>query len=110
VPHKHLSFRESILEENNQISFRNSIGKGKYSPIYPNGHLPLTLFYAASLFQTLLVPRVTAYDRFDFICYDNRRWCMLRMSGHLLTPANQLMVMGIIIWSLSNPGFKPATF
>jgi hypothetical protein len=28
----------------------------------------------------------------------------------LLTPANQLMVMGLKIWSLSNPGFEPETF
>jgi hypothetical protein len=34
----------------------------------------------------------------------------LGAAGHIiLTPANQLMVMGLKIWSLSNPGFEPAT-
>jgi hypothetical protein len=36
---------------------------------------------------------------------------ILEAAGHIiLTPANQLMAKGIIIWSLSNPGFEPATF
>jgi hypothetical protein len=36
---------------------------------------------------------------------------ILGAAGHIiLTPANQLMVMGLKIWSLSNPGFEPATF
>jgi hypothetical protein len=32
----------------------------------------------------------------------------LRAAGHIkiLIPANQLLVMGLIIWSLSNPGFS----
>jgi hypothetical protein len=37
------------------------------------------------------------------------RWhrSVLGAAGHMiLTPANQLMVMGLKIWSLSNPGFK----
>jgi MinD-like ATPase involved in chromosome partitioning or flagellar assembly len=29
---------------------------------------------------------------------------------HVLTPANQLMEMGLKIWSLSNPGFESGTF
>jgi hypothetical protein len=28
----------------------------------------------------------------------------------ILTPANQLMIMGLKIWSLSNPGFERGTF
>jgi hypothetical protein len=36
---------------------------------------------------------------------------VIRAAGHIiLTPANQLMVMGLKIWSLSNPGIEPATF
>jgi hypothetical protein len=36
---------------------------------------------------------------------------ILVAAGHsILTPANQLMVMGLKIWSLSNPGIGPATF
>jgi hypothetical protein len=36
---------------------------------------------------------------------------LLGAAGHIiLTPANQLMVMGLKIWSLSNPGFESATF
>jgi hypothetical protein len=32
-------------------------------------------------------------------------------AGHIiLTPANQLMVMGLKVWSLSNPGFEPGAF
>jgi hypothetical protein len=35
----------------------------------------------------------------------------IRAAGHItLTPVNQLLVMGQIIWSLTNPGFEPATF
>jgi hypothetical protein len=34
----------------------------------------------------------------------------IRAAGHIVLPANQLMVMGLKIWSLSNPGFEPATF
>jgi hypothetical protein len=36
---------------------------------------------------------------------------ILGAAGHIiLTPANQLLVMGHKIWSLFNPVFKPATF
>jgi hypothetical protein len=43
--------------------------------------------------------------------YANRHRSILGVAGHIiLTPANQLMVMGLKIWSLSNPGFEPATF
>jgi hypothetical protein len=36
---------------------------------------------------------------------------ILGAAGHIkLTPANQFMVMGHKVWSLSNPGFEPATF
>jgi hypothetical protein len=36
---------------------------------------------------------------------------ILGVTGHIiLTPVNQLMDMGLKIWSLLNPGYQPATF
>jgi hypothetical protein len=45
------------------------------------------------------------------LLYDHRHQRLLGAAGHIiLTPANQLMVMGLKIWSLSNLGFETATF
>jgi hypothetical protein len=45
------------------------------------------------------------------LLYANRHRSILGAAGYIiLAPANQLMVMGLEIWSLSNPGIKPATF
>jgi hypothetical protein len=39
------------------------------------------------------------------LLYAHRHWSILGAAGHIiLTPANQLMVMGLKIWSMSNPG------
>jgi hypothetical protein len=49
-------------------------------------------------------------DRMVALC-PHRHQGILGAVGHIiLTPANQLMVIGLKIWSLSNPGFEPATF
>jgi hypothetical protein len=47
---------------------------------------------------------------FWLLLYAHRHQTILGVAGHILTPANQLMVMGLKIWSLSNPGFEPVTF
>jgi hypothetical protein len=48
---------------------------------------------------------------FLLLLYAHRHRSVLGAAGHIiLTPANQLIVMGLKIWSLSNPGFKPGTF
>jgi hypothetical protein len=45
------------------------------------------------------------------LLYAHRHQSILGAAGHIiLTPANQLMVMGLKIWSLSNPGFEQRTF
>jgi hypothetical protein len=50
----------------------------------------------------------------EMVClllYAHRHRSILGAAGHIiLIPANQLMVMVLIIWSLFNPGFEPATF
>jgi hypothetical protein len=45
---------------------------------------------------------------FGLLLYAHRhRSISLGAAGHIiLTPANQLMVMGLKIWSLSNPGVE----
>jgi hypothetical protein len=48
---------------------------------------------------------------FRLLLYAHRHRGILGAAGHIiLTPANQLIVMGLKIWSLSNPGFGTATF
>jgi hypothetical protein len=48
---------------------------------------------------------------FWLLLYAHRHRRILGTAGYnILTPANQLMVMGLRIWSLSNPGFEPVTF
>jgi hypothetical protein len=48
---------------------------------------------------------------FGLLLYAHRRRRISGTAGHIIqTPANQLMVMNLKIWSLSNPGFEPATF
>jgi hypothetical protein len=48
---------------------------------------------------------------FWLLLYAHRHRSISRAAGHLiLTPANQLMVTGLKIWSLSNPGFEQGTF
>jgi hypothetical protein len=43
--------------------------------------------------------------------YAHRHRSISGAAGHIiLTPANQLMVIGLKIWSLSNPGFEAVTF
>jgi hypothetical protein len=43
--------------------------------------------------------------------YAHRHWSVLGAAGHImLTPANQLMVMGLKIWSLSSPGSNQRPF
>jgi hypothetical protein len=45
------------------------------------------------------------------LLYANRHRNILGAAGHIiLTPANQLMVVGHKIWSLTNQGFEQATF
>jgi hypothetical protein len=45
------------------------------------------------------------------LLYAHRHRSILEAAGHiLLTPANQLMVMGLKIWSLSNPGSNQRPF
>jgi hypothetical protein len=44
-----------------------------------------------------------------FLLYANRHQSIFGTAGNMLTPANQLLVMGQIIWSMTNQGFKPAT-
>jgi hypothetical protein len=45
------------------------------------------------------------------LLYHHRHRSILGVAGHIiLTPANQLMVMGLEIWSLTTPSFKPGTF
>jgi hypothetical protein len=47
----------------------------------------------------------------EFLLYAHSHRSILGVAGHIiLTPANQLMVMGLKIWSLSNSGFEPLTF
>jgi hypothetical protein len=46
-----------------------------------------------------------------FLLYAHSHRGIVGAAGHItLTPANQLMVVGLKIWSLSNPGFELATF
>jgi hypothetical protein len=48
---------------------------------------------------------------FWLLLYTHRYMSILGAASHIiLTPANQLMVMGLKIWSLSNPVFEPGTF
>jgi hypothetical protein len=48
---------------------------------------------------------------FWLLLYAHRHRSILGAAGHIiLTPANQLMVMGLKIWSLFNSGFQPGTF
>jgi hypothetical protein len=45
------------------------------------------------------------------LLYAHGHRSVLGAAGHItLTTTNQLMVMGLKLWSLSNPGFKPRTF
>jgi hypothetical protein len=45
------------------------------------------------------------------LLYAHRHPSILGAAGHnILTPANQLMVMGLKIWSLSNPGSNQRPF
>jgi hypothetical protein len=49
--------------------------------------------------------------KFSLLLYAHRHPSILGAAGHIiLTLANQLMVTGLKIWSLSNPGFEPGTF
>jgi hypothetical protein len=49
--------------------------------------------------------------RKEWLHYAHTHRSILGAAGHIaLTPANQLMVMGLKILSLSDSGFEPATF
>jgi hypothetical protein len=49
--------------------------------------------------------------RKEWLLYAHTYRSILVAAGHIiLTPANQLMVMGLKTWSLSNAGLEPATF
>jgi hypothetical protein len=50
--------------------------------------------------------KADTYERSCWLLlYAHRHRGVLGAAGHImLTPANQLMVMGLKIWSLSNPG------
>jgi hypothetical protein len=63
------------------------------------------VFHSLFLFNCYLLPVVGFGFWFWLLLYAHRHWSILRAAGHIiLTPANQLMAMGLKIWSLSNPG------
>jgi hypothetical protein len=49
--------------------------------------------------------------RKEWLLYAHTHRSILGAAGHIiLTLANQLMVTGLKLWSLSNPGLEPGTF
>jgi hypothetical protein len=50
----------------------------------------------------LLIKTQRLVIMFCFLLYVNKHRNILGAAGHILTPANQLMVMGLKIWSLAS--------
>jgi hypothetical protein len=70
---------------------------------YDNNSIAEVQYYATK--------RLRPQQSFLLLLYAQRHRSISGATGHIiLTPANHLMVMGLKIWSLSNPGFEPAIF
>jgi hypothetical protein len=65
----------------------------------------MTAVSIAELFESVTLIMVLV------IAFRPQHRSILGAAGHItMTPANQLMVIELKIWSLSNPCFEPATF
>jgi hypothetical protein len=95
---------------------QNSAPSRPHCPPFRRQHTDTLLNQLASYHHhhpspPLLLKALHGLVLFWLLLYAHRHRSLVGAAGRIiLTPANQLMEMGLKTWSLSNPGFEQGTF